>query len=273
MWIFINSLYLYIPIHRLTHYNFLKYSNFLVEIRAILYNVKNKINSLKILKKYRSQGSSFERLRKKEKEGTKIVVNTSRVIASRVTQGTITLSLLPSTKAVSGRGGGGGREWPTSSSSPNTRHAYPAVRFSRSRLDEGGTRRTRGTLVPTLSPRESRQASGPAILLLLRRVSFHLMKTRSAHGRIQRSARLHERTIFRPLERRRNVVVPRSRSRFREEFLTSINWSKTLLEEGSVGYQFWEQVEGNDRRGMSMWFWVIWIEKLEIGDIFCVSSS
>lgn len=38
----------------------------------------------------------------------KIVVNTSRVIASRVTQGTTTLSLLPSTKAVSGRGGGGG---------------------------------------------------------------------------------------------------------------------------------------------------------------------
>lgn len=89
-------------------------------------------------------------------------MNTSRVIASRVTQGTTTLSLLPSTKAVSGRRGGGGeggrggREWPTSSSSPNTRHAYPAVRFSRSRLDEGGTtqdpRHARSYIIPTWEP-------------------------------------------------------------------------------------------------------------------------
>ena len=89
----------------------------------------------------------------------------SRVIASRVTRGTTTLSLLPSTKAVSGRrrvggggggGGRGGREWPTSSSSPNTRHAYPAVRFSRSRLDEGGTtqdpRHARSYIIPTWEP-------------------------------------------------------------------------------------------------------------------------
>lgn len=105
-------------------------------------------------------------------------MNTSRVIASRVTQGTTTLSLLPSTKAVSGRRGGGGeggrggREWPTSSSSPNTRHAYPAVRFSRSRLDEGGTtqdpRHARSYIIPTWEPagrHRARDSSSPPRLL------------------------------------------------------------------------------------------------------------
>lgn len=100
--------------------------------------------------------------------------------------------------------------WPTSLPPLEVRHAYPPSGFLGHGCTNGGNRQTeRTTLVPTLSPRESRRTR----FFFFFGASFHLMNTRTIRAaRLQTRSHSADAEFFICRARRPSVLYFRSRA-------------------------------------------------------------